>query len=686
MRSNDPTVVVCSCEDTMTLDAAAIARGLGVERVETARHLCRSERDRFEALADGGRPLVVACTQEAPLFEELLEEKGLLGLAAYVNVRETGGWTADKASTGPKMAALLAGAAEPMPEIAVHTLESSGVLLILGRDAVAVEAGTALADEMDVTVLLLPGSDVAPPRETRFPVHQGRVATATGHLGAFDLTVDAYAEPAASSRARLAFGPTRAGLTSTPDVILDLTGGRALFPAHELRPGYVKADPADPVGVAKAIRAAGALVGTFDKPRYVAMRESLCAHSRSKKTGCTRCLDLCPTGAIAPSGDHVVVDPAVCAGCGQCAAACPTGAIEYAIPRPDALAAKARAMLRAHHAAGGQRPVLLVHDGAHGEALIDAAARYGDGLPANVIPFRVNEVTQVGLDWIAAAYAYGAAGVRFLTRARPAHDTLGLDRTIAIARSALDGLGYGSDGLGVIATDDPDVLAAETRVPVGTVVAPKPATFAPTGAKRQVMALAMRELQRAAPAPVDTIALPEGAPFGRVAVDVPGCTLCLACVSACPTTALKDDQNEPKLSFKEDLCVQCGLCAATCPEKVITLEPRLHFPAFNAPPEVVKREEPFACIACGKPFGVRSTVERVAAKLEGKHWMFKGEGAKRIDLVRMCDVCRVEAVTNEGFDPHDAGARPAPRTSEDYIRDRERYLADRARLERGEDV
>jgi hypothetical protein len=64
-------------------------------------------------------------------------------------------------------------------------------------------------------------------------------------------------------------------------------------------------------------------------------------------------------------------------------------------------------------------------------------------------------------------------------------------------------------------------------------------------------------------------------------------------------------------------------------------------------------------------------VERIVAKLEGTHWMYSGANAPRLDLVRMCDKCRVEAVTNQGFDPYASTARPAPRTTEDYLRERE---------------
>jgi hypothetical protein len=116
--------------------------------------------------------------------------------------------------------------------------------------------------------------------------------------------------------------------------------------------------------------------------------------------------------------------------------------------------------------------------------------------------------------------------------------------------------------------------------------------------------------------------------------------------------------------------VQCGLCQATCPEKVISLVPRLDFAAARAAPRVLKQEEPFHCIRCGKAFGVKSTIERIVAKLEGKHWMFQN-APQRLEMVKMCDTCRVAAVTEAGLDPYSARARPTLRTTDDYLRERE---------------
>jgi ferredoxin len=468
----------------------------------------------------------------------------------------------------------------------------------------------------------------------------------------------------------LTFGMPRNGAVSRCDLIVDLSGGAPLFPAHDLRDGYLRADPEDAAAVLRAVLKARDLTGTFDKPRYVEFTEELCAHSRSRIVGCRRCLDLCPTGAITPAGNHVSIDPNVCAGCGQCAAVCPTGAAAYALPPADTLLRKLRALLSTYTQAGGARAIMLLHDEPHGLPLIEALARHGDGLPANVLPLSVNEVTQVGLEAVAAAFAYGASALRFLIRAKPRHDVAGLYKTIALADPILAGLGFGTGRVATVETDDPFALRDILRAIEAKDGAPRPAAFTAVGAKRDVLRLALRELHHAAPAPVDVVPLPEGAPFGTVLLNTEGCTLCLACVSACPTGALSDEQDRPLLRFAEDACVQCGLCKATCPEKVISLKAQLDFRASTAPARVLKEEEPFCCIRCSKPFGVKSSVERVAAKLEGKHWMFQNS-AKRLDVIKMCSDCRVIVMTEENFDPFGAPARPNPRTTEDYLRERE---------------
>ncbi|MGH7069438.1 MAG: 4Fe-4S binding protein [Acetobacteraceae bacterium] len=671
------TVIVCSCEASMQLDKSALAKGCG-GTLEAADQLCGRELERAKSLLAGGAPVTIGCTQESPLFTEVAEELGGAGRLAFANLRETGGWSAEGSAAGPKMAALLAAAGEDLPGASSVTMESRGVTLIYGRDEVAIEAARRLADHLDITVLLTKGEAVTPPQRRDFPVTKGTIVAAAGYLGAFDLRIDDFARPAPSSRDRLVFGPGRDGAASRCDLIVDLSGGRPLFPAHTLRPGYVRADPADLVAVERAIFEASHLVGTFDKPRFITFADDLCAHSRSRLTGCTRCLNVCPTGAIVPAGDHVAINPQICAGCGSCATVCPTGAAGYAVPEAAALIRRLRAMMLAFAAAGGTNGIVLFHDRDHGEKLIDALARFGRGLPANVLPVTVNEVTAVGLEAVAALFAYGVAGVRFLLRTRPRHDIAALRQVVDMGAAILAALGYGSEAVSMIEADDPDTLEARLRAGVPkTMPTHAPASFLPLGGKREVLVFAMRELNRVAPEPCDFVPLAAGAPFGGLEIEREKCTLCLSCVSACPTSALTDHPERPMLRFTESLCVQCGLCAATCPEKVISLKPQIDFAAWASDRRVIKEEEPFHCLVCGKPFGTKSSIERVISKLTDRHWMYSGpDGRNRLRVIGMCEDCRVEAIVNESFDPHAAPPRPPPRTSDDYLRERTRGQED----------
>jgi ferredoxin len=532
-------------------------------------------------------------------------------------------------------------------------------------------------------VILTRAEHVIPPRLIDVPVFAGTIKSASGHLGAFELTVDGFAAMTVSSRRALAFEPGKEGVAVRFDLVLDLSGEAPLFPAHAKRDGYFRPDPGSPAAIQRALFDLSDLVGEFEKPRYVDFKADLCVHSRSRRTGCTRCLEVCPAAAIQPDGDVVRIDPFLCGGCGACNSVCPTGAAGYACPPNTALLERLRTLLSTYRQAGGEQPVLLVHDDAHGGELISLCARFGRGLPAGAIPFAVNEVTQLGLDAILGAFAYGATRLLALVPPKRQDEQAGLEAQFGYADAALAGLGYGGGRLELLTDDDPDGVEghlhdlAEIGIPGPDPRMPA-ATFLPMGDKRALMRLALQELHAHAPAPADHVALPAGAPFGRVVVDTAGCTLCLACVSVCPTGALVDNPERPQVSFVEDACVQCGLCRSTCPENVIRLEPRLNFTDEARQPVLIKQEEPFECIRCGKPFGTRASIEKIVEKLGEKHWMFKDSSA--IDRIRMCDDCRVVVQFEAQDNPLAAGPRPQTRTTDDYLRERAEIEAARARV------
>ena len=678
MEDRKKSYLICDCEHSMSLDAEALAKALTLDEVPRLNtQLCRAQIETFQQKAAEGAPFITACTQEAPFFQELLAERPDGPDATFVNIREYAGWSEEGQAAMPKVAALLAEATLEAPPVPTVSMGSEGACLVYDRDETAIDAARQLLGRLDVTVLLTDPGDTAPPRIMDIPIFKGTIAAARGHLGAFEIVVNAYAPMVVSSRDALTFEAPRDGASSRCDLILDLTGGAPLFPAAEKRDGYFNPDPGNPAAVQRALFDLTDMVGEFEKPRYVDFRADLCAHSRSKLTGCTRCLDVCPASAITPDGDTVAIDPHLCGGCGACNSVCPTGAASYAMPPSDFLLARLRTVMTTYFKAGGTTPALLVHDGNHGEELISLMARHGRGLPARVVPFMVNETTQVGFDFLVSALAYGAVQVALLVPAHRRDELDGLAGQVGLVEAVLDGLGFGGGRLAVLVDADPEAVERQLY-DLPLVEAISPSGHIALGGKRAVARVALQHLRAVAPAPVDEIALPQNAPFGTVLVDVEGCTLCLACVGACPTGAMQDNPDSPQLRFQEDACIQCGLCRNTCPENVISLAPRLNFREEARQAVVVKEEEPYECVRCGKPFGTRSTVERIVAQLEQKHSMFSDPAM--VDRIRMCEDCRVIVQFEDSDSPFAGGDRPRVRTTEDYLREREEIEEARRRF------
>lgn len=656
MAEKRKAVLVCDCEGTM--DPAMLRGAADGARVHT--HLCGAQIRAFRDAVAGDAPVLVACTQEAPLFTEVAAEIDNAAALSFVNIRENGGWSAEGAAAGPKIKALLAEAALDLTPTPMVHLESRGRTVVYGDGEEALSAARQLSGKLDVTCVLAAPGDVAPPAIRTVPIFAGRLRHAAGHLGAFSLIFDDWAAAAPRSRGELSFGAAEDGRAIECDVLIDLSGGARALAAD--RDGYFRADPRNPAQVQRVLFEATDLVGEFDKPRYVRVDATLCAHSRNRKTGCTRCLDVCPSGAIVPAGDHVAVDPGICGGHGACASVCPTAAITYAMPAGDGLLTRLRTLLLTYRQAGGGAPVLLVHDLRTGAEAIGLIARQGRGLPAHVLPFAVNEVGMVGFDLLMTAQALGAAQVRVI--AGRGGVSPALRQAVALAEVVAAGLGFGAGRFVVDEVEDPLALEARLYTPPPAVTG-EAAEFAVAGGRRAVLPLALRHLHVTAPTPVDVLPLAAGAPFGAVLVD-DKCTLCLSCVGACPTRALGDNPERPQLLFTESLCVQCGLCRTTCPENAVTLVPRLNFTAAARERALLREDRPFHCIRCGKAFGNASSVAKMLGMLAG-HSMFAGD---RLEMLKMCPDCRVSAQFEDKQAPMAGRPRPDPRTTDDYLKAR----------------
>ena len=672
MKLAERDILVCDCGGTMEIDGAKLGKACGAAGgCAVATELCRSGIGTFETAleASADNPLIVACTQESAVFEQAAEETGK-PVPEFINIREAAGWSEDGAAALPKIAALLRAATETAPEARSLTLTSTGRCLIYadgargnGVDAALVMA-ERLKDSLGVTVMITAPTDDLMATGASGLVTRGTIRSARGHFTAFELVIDGFGSALPSSRAALRFEDPQDGIETGCDVIIDLTGAPALFTGWEKRDGYFRVSPDDPVRLATVTAQAAEMIGAFEKPIYVDYDPDLCAHSRNSLNGCSRCLDVCPAGAIISAGDTVEIDPAICGGCGYCGAVCPSGAAQTNLPAADSFGQQMTSLVEHYLEAGGKSPRLLLADGGHGAGMIDMIARFGPGLPADLLPMTMHSAGRVGHDILVTAIAQGYGQVIILANPNKPDETPQIARQIELARALMAGVGADDEARFVLIDDiDPDMVAAQLRgtPPVGKV---RPAPFSPLGSPRGITRLAMRGLAGTQKIEPSAIQLPEGAPYGRVEIDTESCTICLSCVSACPAGALQDNPDAPQLLFREDACLQCGICVATCPEKVITLVPQFNLAdsAMNA--ELVIEDTPFHCTGCGKPFGSSRSIERVIDKLSG-HSMFSGE--RQIDMLKMCEDCRVEAMFDKDDRLMDIGERRKPRTTDDYM-------------------
>ena len=691
-KSGDDLLVACTQESRLFLELNAETEGAAAIGERPIRFVNIRETGGWSNDADHATPKIAALIAAAQLPEP--EPVGTVGYASAGRVLVIG-----DARQAVRAAAMLgdaldvsllltdhgagAGGVPQRRDMAVHAGDLTGVAGWLGAFRVSWQTGNPI--DLDLCTRCNACIAVCPEQAIGF-TYQIDLSKCTGHRDCVG---------ACEAAAAIDFERPGGDVTETFDLVLDLNTEPALA-MHQPPQGYVHA--AGDAALVDAVLKLRGLVGEFEKPRFFHYKPKICAHSRNETIGCRACIDVCSASAIRSdasqkgkaarqAGGGIVVEPHLCVGCGACSTVCPSGALTFATPRPDEMGLRLRTLLATYARAGGVAAAgpaaLLLHSGEAGAAAIVELGRTASadpavrGVPARVLPVEAWHTASVGIDLWLAAIAYGAAQVWVLMTDEEAPEyRSAIAEQMRVAEAVLDGLGFVGehfrivDAAGLPAAEvetfagGPAQASAERRARAGrrtddrllafdralqagpAATVDRAATFAVQADKRATLDLAIDHLMSRAPALAaaglpEAIALPAaGSPFGSLVVDAAACTMCLACVGACPEAALADNPERPQLRFIEKNCVQCGLCASTCPEDAITLEPRLWLAdagKARRQPRVLNEAAPFACVRCGKPFGTLQAVELMASRLSG-HAMFQGAAAARL---KMCGECRV---------------------------------------------
>ncbi len=646
-------VFLCNCHQTLPIDLQRL--DLPTPYVQLASDP-DTDLPAFATLASREHldRVLIGCCATPTLFDDTFSAAGAdAPKVHYVNLKEPCFWVhADAEPAHAKASRLLRAAiqtAAVAAEPAYQPLRAGGRLLIVTdtpRGQRLAERLRDVARPFFVVPAALPSFETTP----SWRVYRGRVLTITGRLGDFQVTIEDVETPDTPHRE----------LQADQVVIISQDGtgpGTA-------RTGYHRLAAPDEDEIDQCAGRIRDLIGDFLKTVHVSYHPDICAGGKADQEACGLCIPACPYEAISRDGQNhlrMAVDHMACEGCGACVSACPTSALRFTEPSPHELYTRLAALLAplpGDH--DGERQVVLFHCGEQGRRVLEEAGRRPLPYPANVLPLEVPCLRYVSEANMLAAFRLGAAGVGLLgCETCPHGERELLYQKFDFCRLTLDAFDLGTERLRLITADDGTEEAAVTALShFAETLEAAPVQW--DGQRlghtenRHVITEAIAAFIEQTGQEPGRRALPASQPLAYAEVQAAGCTLCRACVNACPVHAFKLEEATSSLQFKHLACVACGLCETVCPEQVITLRHEVVFERAALDYQTVVEDDMVSCTQCEKPYINRKALEAIETRVLSLESLLDTFSGQRRTLLRMCPDCRAVVAMLEvekGWEP-----------------------------------
>lgn len=293
---------------------------------------------------------------------------------------------------------------------------------------------------------------------------------------------------------------------------------------------------------------------------------SRCLRQRLSSFDCSRCLDSCAAGALSVAGGEVRLEKEKCTGCGRCTAVCPAEAFTFSgydlsdeLDRYRTFDGTVFSCHQKNHtsADGFQLPCL---------GALSVEALFSIGLKATgTVYFDLTGCPDCG----------GNQAVRTLPasleRVQQALMEDSPARLIAVTDKANLPNPETKDRRSFLFDMGNNVLSF-VRHRYGKSAERQETSPATTRRLPKKNALLEKTIASSVPAVSDTLL---SRCYPSLAITA-SCILCPRCTGMCPTGALKltrQPDNGKKLSFTPHKCTGCGLCAAFCKVKAISISP-----------------------------------------------------------------------------------------------------------------